>query len=141
MAMTCTPRVESRKMRKLYRNRRVLTAAWKTLDIAYSKPRTIVSRRPFRSSRITSKRNVSPFSIQARNFSRISGRVCQAAMGRASGRTESPIGARRTERKKDLKSDQANCLGCEGRPGAENSQLLEFIWSTGSEYLRVEPGR
>src|SRR5437016_7655565 len=46
-------------------------AIWKTLEQPYAKPRTNSSRVPRRSSRMTSNRKVSRFSVQTRNFSRI----------------------------------------------------------------------
>src|SRR2546422_860592 len=46
-------------------------AIWKTLEQPYAKPRTSSSFVPRRSSRMTSNRKVSRFSVQTRNFSRI----------------------------------------------------------------------
>src|SRR5581483_2404228 len=72
MAMTCTPSVESRRILKLYKNRLVFTRTWKTFDRQYRSPRTEDSFHPLRSSRMTSKRKVSPLSRKARTFSNIS---------------------------------------------------------------------
>ena len=86
MAMTCTPRVESRRMRDVVEEAAGLDGDLEELRAAVEQAAHERARAPRRSSRMTSRRKVSTVSVQARSRSRIWGQCAKRAQpGQAEG--------------------------------------------------------